>query len=90
MTIIDFYQELSIMLEEARAGKLSETKGLEKLDKMLLKAKEAGFEVNISRDIFKFNNLVRFDDERLYVEEEYSYNEDDNEGYDIDSSYDPL
>lgn len=90
MTIIDFYQELSIMLEEARAGKLSETKGLEKLDKMLLKAKEAGLEVNISRDIFKFNNLVRFDDERSYVEEEYSYNEDDNEGYDIDSSYNPL
>lgn len=90
MTIIDFYQELSMMLEEARAGRLSETKGLEQLDKMLLKAKESGLEVNISRDIFKFNNLVRFDDERSYVEEEYSYNEDDTEGYDIDSSYDPL
>lgn len=89
MTIIDFYQELSDMLEQARSNRLSKEDALNRLDQMTQEMHKQGIQVDISRDIFDFNNLVKFDDERSYVEEEYSY-EDDSEGYDIDSSYDPL
>jgi len=90
MTIVDFYQELSNMLEQARSYRLSKEDALNRLDQMTQEIHNQGIQVDISRDIFDFNNLVKFDDERSYVEEEYSYDEDDSEGYDMDSSYDPL
>jgi hypothetical protein len=90
MTIVDFYQELSNMLEQARSYRLSKEDALNRLDQMTQEIQNQGIQVDISRDIFDFNNLVKFDDERSYVEEEYSYDEDDSEGYDMDSSYDPL
>lgn len=85
MTIIDFYQELSDMLESARSNNISKEDALSRLDQMTKELNEQGIEVDIDRDIFDFNNLVRFDDERSYAEEEYSYEEDEIE---YDSSYD--
>lgn len=85
MTIIDFYQELSDMLESARSYNLSKENALARLEQMTAELKEAGIEVNISREIFDYNNLLRFDDERSYTEDEYSYEEDEIE---IDTSYD--
>jgi hypothetical protein len=82
MTIIDFYQELSDMLEKARAGKLSKESAVSRLNQMLEEAHKQEIEVEVSPDVFDYNNLLRFDDERSYVEEEYSYEDE------IDSSYD--
>jgi hypothetical protein len=84
MTIIDFYQELSDMLESARAGRLSKESAVSRLNQMLEEAHKQGIEVEVSPEVFEYNNLVRFDDERSYVEEEYSYDEESE----YDSSYD--
>ena len=84
MTIIDFYQELSDMLESARAGRLSKESAVSRLNQMLEEAHKQGIEVEVSPEVFEYNNLVRFDDERSYVEEEYSYDEE----VEYDSSYD--
>lgn len=84
MTIIDFYQELSDMLESARAGRLSKESAVSRLNQMLEEAHKQGIEVEVSPEVFEYNNLVRFDDERSYVEEEYSYDEE----AEYDSSYD--
>ncbi len=91
MTIIDFYTELSKMLEKARSGKISEKNGLQRLDEMIAEATQNGLEIDISRDIFKFENLVKFDDENSYEEDENSYEDDEslNETEtNNDSSYD--
>jgi hypothetical protein len=84
MTIIDFYQELSDMLESARAGRLSKESAVSRLNQMLEEAHKQGIEVEVNPEVFEYNNLVRFDDERSYVEEEYSYDEE----AEYDSSYD--
>lgn len=84
MTIIDFYQELSDMLESARAGRLSKESAVSRLNQMIEEAHKQGIEVEVSPEVFEYNNLVRFDDERSYVEEEYSYDEE----AEYDSSYD--
>lgn len=84
MTIIDFYQELSDMLESARSGRLSKESAVSRLNQMIEEAHKQGIEVEVSPEVFEYNNLVRFDDERSYVEEEYSYDEE----AEYDSSYD--
>lgn len=84
MTIINFYQELSDMLESARAGRISKESAVSRLNQMLEEAHKQGIEVEVSPEVFEYNNLVRFDDERSYVEEEYSYDEE----AEYDSSYD--
>lgn len=84
MTIIDFYQELSDMLESARSGRLSKESAVSRLNQMLEEAHKQDIEVEVSPEVFEYNNLLRFDDERSYVEEEYSYDEE----AEYDSSYD--
>lgn len=84
MKIIDFYQELSDMLEQARDSSISKSNAQERLNQMIEELKQEGIEVDISPEIFDFQNLVKFDDERSYVEEESSYEEDE---IDFESSY---
>lgn len=76
MTIIDFYQELSNMLEKARSGSLSKKDATARLKKMVQELKQTGIELDISPEIFNVDNLVQFDDEQSYVEESESEDED--------------
>ena len=90
MTIIEFYEELSRMLEKARDGKLSKTNAVTRLNQMIEEAKKSKIELDVNPDIFDFENLIKFDDERSYEEEEYSYEssyEEESEE-EVDSSYD--
>jgi hypothetical protein len=84
MTIVDFYQELSNMLEQARSSRLSKEDALNRLDQMTQEMQNQGIQVDISRDIFDFNNLVKFDDDVCEVARLTEYGWISNDGLDFD------
>ena len=83
MTIIDFYKQLSWILERTREHLLSIEEGKEKLQNLLDKAEEYDLHVNVSLNILNDSNLGRLDDEKSFTT---SY--EDNSYDDLsDSSY---
>mgnify|MGYP001424748443 CR=1 FL=1 len=72
MDIIDFYKQLSNILEMRGESDISQRSAETLLKDLNDKAKEANLDVNISTDIL--NNLGKFNDERsLQIDEDSSY-----------------
>jgi hypothetical protein len=80
MNILDFYRDLSLILEQYREEKIGHSTAESRLKQLLSEAKKDGLEVNVSTDILDLDNLVKYDDERSYestsYEDESSYDED--------------
>jgi hypothetical protein len=78
MTIIDFYKELSRILERTRERLLSREEAEEKLNNLLQKAEEYDLHINISQNILDESTLIKLDDERSFTEPDYG---DDSSDY---------
>ena len=63
MNIVEFYKKLSKILEMAREKSISHSEAEYQLKELLSKAEEGSLDVNISEDILKMDNLVKYDDE---------------------------
>lgn len=75
MTIIEFYEQLSELLTEARERLISHVEAEEKLSLLLEESNKFGLEFNISPDILNESFLLKLDDERSFVEPD-SYDDD--------------
>jgi hypothetical protein len=71
MTIIDFYKELSRILERTRERLLSREEAEEKLNNLLQKAEEYDLHIKISQNILDESTLIKLDDERSFTEPDY-------------------
>lgn len=71
MNIVDFYKELSIILEEARERTISKSKASERLDSLIKKASDNKLDVQVSKDILNDGTLDKLDDEKSFSEPEY-------------------
>jgi hypothetical protein len=76
MNIIDFYKELSKLLERTREKYFSKEEAQEKLSELLQKAEDHDLHVNINPNILEHHNLVRLDDERSYSDPESGWDTD--------------
>lgn len=74
MTIIDFYKELSVILERTRERLLSREEAEDKLSALLEKAEEYDLHVNVSKSILDDSTLLKLDDERSFT---YDSGDDD-------------
>jgi hypothetical protein len=84
MTIVNFYKNLSRILEDCREKFKTKEESQELLDKLLEQAKDSNLDVNIDPDILSDTNLMKLDDERSYTESEpyeSSYEEDSSYSY---------
>jgi len=81
MTIVDFYKEVSTLLELYRLG-MPDDQALRQLRILNAKAEEAGIESKVSEDILR--RVSVFDDENSYEDEGTYYRGDQEES----SSYD--
>jgi len=86
MNIVDFYRELSAILEMCREQVLSHSESQFRLNELISKAELAGLDVKVSDDILNIRNLVKYDDEMSY-DEGYSYESSYEEESDYESSY---
>lgn len=87
MNIVEFYKQLSKLLEDYREERTTYSKALLTLRDLLKEAQDSELDLNVSEDILNMNNLTIYDEERSYDStsyEESSY-EDDEENY--QSSY---
>ena len=84
MNIVDFYKELSLILEEARERTISKSKASERFDALIKAASDNKLDVQVSKDILDDGTLNRLDDEKSFSEP------DDYESYEssYESSYD--
>ncbi len=90
MNIVDFYKELSLILEEARERTISKKIASDRLDELLKKASDSKLDVEVSKEILNDETLNSLDDEKSFSEPEYyeedSYESSYEESY--ESSYD--
>ena len=88
MDIIDYYKQISSVLEDYRIKAMSYSSALNRIKELNKQAEDAGLgELKVNDNILA--NIEQFDDEMSYVEEDYSYEEESSyeEDEDEDSSY---
>jgi hypothetical protein len=86
MTIVEFYMEVSGLLQLYRSG-MDHDEALRELRSLNAEAANAGIEAQVSEDILR--NVHIFDDENSYEEDAYdedghSHDEEDSSSYDED------
>ena len=88
MDIIDYYKQISSILEDYRVKSMSYSSALNRIKELNKQAEDAGLgELKVNDNILA--DIEQFDDEMSYVEEDYSYEEESSyeEDEDEDSSY---
>ena len=86
MTILDFYRELSMILEKYREHNMSHSVALSKLRHIIEESHKSNLNIDVSEKILNIEYLAKFDDERSY-EEPSSYESDEDYSSDDPSSY---
>lgn len=88
MDIIDYYKQISSILEGYRVKSMSYSSAFNRIKELNKQAEDAGLgELKVNDNILA--DIEQFDDEMSYVEEDYSYEEESSyeEDEDEDSSY---
>ena len=68
MNIVEFYKDLSRILEFYREKSITYGDAKFRLSELVEKAKLSNLDVNISDNILDMDNLIRYDDEMSYEE----------------------
>ncbi len=84
MTIVDFYKELSLILEQSRERTITKKKAYSRLDALIKTAFDNKLDVEVSKDILNDETLYKLDDEKSFSEPEYSYEDSYDEDEDQD------